>query len=336
MKIGGEMESKTVLITGGAGYVGSALVPRLLETNHTVIVYDLYMYGDVFKNIEDKTNLIQIKADIRDKKKLVDAAKDVDSVIHLACISNDPSYELDPDLGKSINYDAFFNVLESAKQNHVRRFIYASTSSVYGIKEEKNVTEDAVCEPLTDYSKYKLECEKALLSDNSDMKKVVLRPATVCGYAPRLRLDLVVNILTIHALVNKKIRVYGGKQLRPNINIKDRVRVYETLLEAPVEKIDGEIFNAGYQNISVEDIATIVNNTINDPSIELEHVPTDDIRSYHINSDKIKKILGFEPKYTIEEAIQTLKIAYEKGLIVDGLNNPLYHNIKLMKNSSLM
>lgn len=331
-----ELEFKNVLITGGAGYVGSALVPSLLDKGYNVTVYDLYLYGDVFKDIENHPNLNQIKADIRDKKSLIDASKNVDTIIHLACISNDPSYELDPELGKSINYNSFFNLLEASRLNKIKRFIYASTSSVYGIKKEKNIRETATCKPLTDYSKFKLECEKLLLDYNdSDMDRVVLRPATVCGYARRLRLDLVVNILTIHALVNKKIKIFGGKQLRPNINIKDRVRVYETLLKAPSDKIDGEIFNAGYQNVSVDKIADLIKNTLGNPSLELEHIPTDDIRSYHINSDKIRDVLGFEPKYTIEEGILSIKKAYENGLINDGLNNPLYHNIKLMQNIGL-
>jgi len=325
-------ELKHILITGGAGYVGSALVPYLLEKGYRVTVYDLYLYGDVFHNLHHHPHLVQVKADIRDKKRLMEAARNTDAFLHLACISNDPSYELDPNLGKSINYDAFFNVLDAAEVNNVRRFIYASTSSVYGIKEERNVRETASCEPLTDYSKYKLECEHMLLThENNGMERVVVRPATVCGYAPRLRLDLVVNILTIHALINKKIKIFGGQQLRPNININDMIRVYETLLTAPSDTINGEIFNAGYQNLTVQQIAELVRETINDPSIMLEEIPTDDIRSYHINSEKIREVLDFKPEYTIEDAVQSLNDAFTRGWIKDGLHNPLYHNIKLMQ-----
>lgn len=328
---------KNVLITGGAGYVGSALSSKLIEKGLIVKVFDLYIYGDVFFHMKNNDRLIQIKADIRDKKKLIESAENVDAIIHLACISNDPSYELDPTLGKTINYDAFFNVLEAARINDVKRIIYASTSSVYGLKKEKNVRETSTCEPLTDYSKYKLECEKALLDfgKNHDIEHMVLRPATVCGYTSRLRLDLVVNILTIHALINKKIRIFGGTQLRPNINIEDMVRVYELLLSAPKEKINGEIFNAGYQNYSVEDLAKIIKNVIGDPEIVFDRVPTDDIRSYHINSDKIRRVLGFKPKYTIEDGVGSLVDAYKKGLIVDGLNNPVYYNIKMMQKINL-
>ena len=330
-----KVKNKKVLITGGAGYVGSALVPSMLEKGYNVTVYDLYMYGDVFSDIKNP-NLIQVKGDIRDKEALIEASKGVDVIMHLACISNDPSFELDPDLGKSINLDAFYNVLAAVKENNVKRFIYASSSSVYGVKEEPNVREDTKPNPLTDYSKFKLECEKIMQeTDLGGTTKTIIRPATVCGYAPRLRLDLVVNILAINALVNKKIKVYGGSQLRPNINIKDMVRAYEALLEAPHEKIHGEAFNAGYQNRTVKEIAEIVKKVIGDEGIELEVVPSDDIRSYHINSDKMKEVVGFEPEYTIEEAVQTLADAYEKGLIVDGLNNHLYYNIKKMQEVKL-
>ena len=164
---------------------------------------------------------------------------------------------------------------------------------------------------------------------------MVLRPATVCGYATRLRLDLVVNILTINALMNKKIKIFGGKQLRPNINIKDMVRVYELLLSAPKNKLNKEIFNAGYQNHSVNELAKIIKQTIGDDDIVFETVPTDDVRSYHINSDKIREVLGFKPNYTIEDAVASLTDAYKKGIITDGLSNPLYYNIKTMKSINL-
>jgi len=327
---------KNLLITGGAGYVGSALIPSLLEKEYNVTVYDLYLYGNVFSHLKDHPNLTQVKADIRNKNKILDAAKNIDAIIHLACISNDPSYELDPNLGKSINYDAFFNVLDAAKKNNVKRFIYASSSSVYGIKNEKNVRENVPAEPLTDYSKFKLECEKKLLNfDEPNMERAVVRPATVCGYAPRLRLDLVVNILTIHALINKKIKIFGGEQLRPNINIKDMVRVYEALLSAPAKKINGQVFNAGYQNLSVNKIAELIRDTVSDPSVMFETIPTDDIRSYHINSDKIREFLDFVPKYSIQDGIKSICKAHESRLIKDGLNNPLYHNIKLMQKVNL-
>ncbi|MBI2143992.1 SDR family oxidoreductase [Candidatus Woesearchaeota archaeon] len=337
VQIPGKETIRKVLVTGGAGYVGSALVPSLLSKGYEVVVYDLYIYGEVFKGIEN-SGLTEIKADIRDREKLVDAAKGADAIIHLACISNDPSFELNPELGKTINFDAFYNVLEAARANSIKRLIYASTSSVYGLKPEKNVVEEATLEPLTDYSKYKAECEKVLKEEGEDIEWVTIRPATVCGYARRLRLDLVVNILTINGLVNRKIKIFGGNQLRPNLNIKDMARAYELLLTAPWKKLRHQTFNVGYQNMTVTEIAALAKKTVEKAlgeKVELEIVPTNDNRSYHINSDKIKKALGFTPIYTVEEAIETLADAFRKGLLNDPLNNPLYHNIKRMQELKL-
>jgi len=330
-----ESRFKKILITGGAGYVGSELTSSLLNKGYNVKVFDLYIYGEVFKDIKN-SNLTKIKGDIRDKNMLIKATKDVDAVIHLACISNDPSFELDPKLGKSINYDAFFNVVEAARINNVKRFIYASTSSVYGVKTERNVVEEMPLEPLTDYSKFKASCESVLQNiKDMDMEWTIIRPATVCGYSKRLRLDLVVNLLTINALINKKIRVIGGNRLRPNINIKDMVGAYELLLSAPGKKINGQIFNAGYQNLTVTEIANLVKEVYGHPDLVIEHVPTNDIRSYHINSDKIKRVLGFEAKFTVEDAIKDLIDAFNRGLIKDGLNNSLHWNVKRMQELNL-
>ncbi|MBU1007100.1 MAG: SDR family oxidoreductase, partial [Candidatus Omnitrophica bacterium] len=208
-----------ILVTGGAGYVGASLVPELLRVGYRVKVIDLYLFGKgVLDQVKDDPGLKEIKGDIRDKKFLEENLRDVDAVIHLACISNDPSFELNPKLGKSINYDAFLGLVRLAKASGVRRFIYASSSSVYGIKNEENVTEDLSLEPLTDYSKYKALCEEELFKDATrDFTAVVLRPATVCGYSPRQRLDLIVNILTNLAVNKGEITVFGGEQKRPNI-----------------------------------------------------------------------------------------------------------------------
>lgn len=324
-------KQKKILIIGGAGYVGSALVPELLRKGYEVVVYDLYLYGDVFGNLRGR-NLVEIKGDIRDKNRLLSAGAGVDQVIHLACISNDPSFELSPKLGKSINYDAFPNVIEVVKANGVKRLIYASSSSVYGVKSGE-VTEDVELAPLTDYARYKMECERIL--EGSGVNYVVVRPATVCGYAPRLRLDVVVNILTINALVKKKIRIIGEHLLRPNINIKDMVGVYECLLEADDNLVRRQVFNAGHQNMTIGEIARLVVEVLGDRGIMLENVKTDDARSYHVNSKKIKRVLGFECKYDVGEAILALKTAFERGLIIDGLNNPIYYNVKLMQKINL-
>src|SRR5438093_2905224 len=260
---------KSILVTGGAGYVGSALVPELLKQGYRVKVVDLFWYGlEAFGDINRHPQLELVELDIRDSTRLTQELKGIDAVIHLACISNDPSFELDPTLGKSINYDAFCGLLQGSIDQGVRRFIYASSSSIYGVKEDPNVREDAEPQPLTDYSRFKLDCERDLLAQAQvkGMERVIVRPATVCGYAPRLRLDLTVNILSIHALVNHKIRIFGGKQLRPNLNIKDMVGAYLTFLESPGEKIDRAAFNVGFQNRSVEDIAMIVKNRLGDKS----------------------------------------------------------------------
>ncbi len=324
------MKYKNIFITGGAGYVGSALVPKLLDNGYNVTVYDLFIYGDFLRN---NANLKKIKGDIRDKDKLIKATKGADAFIHLACISNDPSFDINPELGKSINFNAFPDILNAAKNARVKRFILASSTSQYGIKDTNiEVTEDTYPEPITDYAKFKMECEKILSElDVGNMEYVCVRPATICGYAPRLRLDLSVNTLAINALVNKKIKIFGGSQLRPNLNINDMIRVYELMLTAPTEKINKQAFNVGYQNKSIKELAEIVKETIGDPNIEFEFTKTDDIRSYHINSEKIKNVLGFETKFTIEDAVRSLMDAYKKGLIINGLENPIYYNVQQMK-----
>jgi nucleoside-diphosphate-sugar epimerase len=253
----------------------------------------------------------------------------------LACISNDPSFELNPDLGKSINLDPFEPMVQIAKEGGVKRFIYASSSSVYGIKDEPNVTEDMELQPLTDYSKFKAECEKILKKyESDDFTAMTIRPATVCGYSPRLRLDLTVNILTNFAVNKGFIKVFGGEQKRPNIHIQDMTDLYCLLLELPAEKIQGKIFNAGYENFKVNEIAQMVKNVVGD-DVDITVEPTNDNRSYHISSALIKKEIGFEPKHSIEDAVKDLKDAFEKGLIKDSFNNEKYFNVKLMQNINL-
>lgn len=330
----GMAENTTIMVTGGGGYVGSLLVPTLLERGHRVRVADLFWYGeDVFGNANRHPNLSRVRADIRDTSAMAEAVRGVDAVIHLACISNDPSFELNPQLGRTINLDAFPGLVNAAVKAGVRRFIYASSSSVYGVKSDPQVTEDAVPEPLTDYSRFKLECEKLLmqLAGKSGMTCAIVRPATVCGYAPRLRLDLTVNILTIHALVNRRIRIFGGKQLRPNLNIMDMVRAYELFLTAPHGLIHGVPFNIGFENHPVERIAEIVKDTLSDAGIELAYETTDDIRSYQVNSDRVRNTLGFAPQHMIEEAVTSIAKAYHDGAIKDPMTNPLYYNIKRMQ-----
>jgi len=322
-----------VFITGGAGYVGAVLVPNLLEKGYGVTVLDLMIYGE---NVLPKhPNLNTVKGDIRDQALLKKLIPEYDAVIHLACISNDPSFELNPDLGKSINLDAFRPLVEISKSCSVKRFIYASSSSVYGIKDEPNVHEEMVLEPLTDYSKFKADCEKILAEYQSDeFTTVTIRPATVCGYSPRQRLDVVVNILTNLAYHKREISVFGGDQLRPNIHIADMVEAYRVLLNADKEKIAGKIFNAGYENQPVSKIAETVKNVVGE-DVKLITTPSDDNRSYHISSQKIKDEIGFETTHTIQDAVEDLCAAFDKGLFPNSLEDEMYFNIKRMQNVEL-
>ena len=322
-----------IFITGGAGYVGAVLVPNLLENGYVVTVLDLMIYGE--NVLPSHPNLNAVKGDIRDQALLQKLLPGHDAVIHLACISNDPSFELNPDLGKSINLDAFQPLVEISKSCSVKRFIYASSSSVYGIKDEPNVHEEMVLEPLTDYSQFKADCEKILAEYQSDdFTTVTIRPATVCGYSPRQRLDVVVNILTNLAYHKREISVFGGDQLRPNIHIADMVEAYRVLLNADKEKIAGKIFNAGYENQPVSKIAETVKNVVGE-DVKLITTPSDDNRSYHISSQKIKDEIGFETTHTIQDAVEDLCAAFEKGLLPNSLENEMYFNIKRMQNLSL-
>ena len=327
-----------VLVTGGAGYVGSALVPKLLEKGYRVKVVDLFIYGDA---LPEDPNLEKLKGDIRDQKLLEESLRGCDAVIHLACISNDPSFELNPALSRSINYDAFGPLVRISKEQWVGRFIYASTSSVYGISDTDNVTEEHPLVPITDYNKYKGLCEPILLAEQAtDFTTVVIRPATLCGYAPRQRLDLAVNILTNHAVNLNRINVFGGEQMRPNLHIDDVVDLYLMLLEVPDDSIAGQIFNAGYQNHKISDIARIVHDVVLDSRgggdpVEIATTPSDDRRSYHISSEKIKRELGFVPKRKIDDGVRDLVQAFQAGRLPDSLENIRYYNIKTMQQINL-
>lgn len=331
MKKDNNKKFNNILVTGGAGYVGAVLVPELLRKGYKVKVLDLYLFGDnVLDSVKTDLNLKQIKGDIRDVNLLEREIVGVDAIIHLACISNDPSFELNPLLGKSINYDAFLPLIKISKDLGVKRFIYASTSSVYGIKQEENVTEELSLEPLTDYSKYKVLCEEALLKEtSSDFVAVVLRPATVCGYSPRQRLDLTVNILTNYAVNKGMINVFGGEQKRPNIHIKDMVDAYLLMLEVEDRLISGRIFNVGYENYKVKEIAQMVKKVVG-PHIEIKISPTDDLRSYHISSEKITKELKFKPVYSVGEAVKDLVRAFKNGKLSAPMEDIRYYNIKTM------
>ena len=328
--------TKNVLVTGGAGYCGSLLVPQLLAEGYNVTVYDLLYFGDSFLP-KDNSRLKVIPGDIRDLAKLNSALQKQDVVLSLACISNDASFELDESLSTTINLDAFEPMVVTAKKAGVKRFVYASSSSVYGVSDKPNVTEDHPLVPLTLYNKYKGMCEPLLLKHTDDrFVGVVFRPATVCGYAPRLRLDLSVNILTNHAVTNNKITVFGGSQLRPNLHVQDYADLCKLLLVAPTEKIANQIFNCGYQNMTIMEIAHMVKKVVEQElpqkaPIDIVTTPTDDNRSYHINSDKIKKTLGFAPKHTIEEAVRDLCRAFRDGKIPNSFSDDRFYNVRTLK-----
>ena len=327
---------KNILVTGGAGYCGSLLVPQLLDQGYNVTVYDLMYFGDSFFP-KGHPRLKAIKGDIRDTARLAAAMQGQEAVLSLACISNDASFELNERLSTTINLDAFEPMVIAAKKAGVKRFAYASSSSVYGVSDKPNVTEDHPLVPLTLYNKYKGMCEPLLLKHTDDkFVGVVFRPATVCGYAPRLRLDLSVNILTNHAITNNKITVFGGSQLRPNLHVQDYADLCKLLLTAPSEKIANQIFNCGYQNMTIMEIAQMVKKVVEQEfpekaPIEIVTTPTDDNRSYHINSDKIKNVLGFTPKHTIEEAVRDLCRAFREGKIVNSFADDRFYNVRTLK-----
>jgi nucleoside-diphosphate-sugar epimerase len=322
----------TVLVTGGAGYVGSVLTPKLLAAGHKVRVLDKFYFGTgPLDAVRGHANLTEIHADLRDAQALEAALFGCDAVVHLACISNDPSFELDPALGRSINYDAFLPLVRMAKRHGVERFIYASSSSVYGIKDEDDVTEELPLRPLTDYSKYKALCEEVLARERGPgLTTLIIRPATVCGYSPRLRLDLSVNILTNLAYHRREITVFGGTQRRPNLHIDDMTDLYVSAMQWPAEKIDGKIYNAGWQNLAIRQIAELVRQEVGD-DVRITTSPTDDLRSYHISSEKIKRELGWVPKRTVADAVLDLLVAFRADKVTDPMTNARYYNIRTMQ-----
>ena len=327
---------RNVLVTGGGGYVGAVLVPKLLAAGYGVTVLDLFLFGKgVFDATRENPKLRLTSGDLRQSATVEAALAGCDAVIHLACISNDPSFELDPALGKSINLDAFRPLVRAAKAAGVRRFIYASSSSVYGVKEGVSVTEDLPLAPLTDYSKFKAVCERILAEERMPgFVTLTLRPATVCGYSPRQRLDLVVNILTNHAVNTRRIKVFGGSQLRPNLHIEDMTDLYVQCLAAPDDQIDGRTWNAGYENHTVQQLAETVRDVVGGP-IALELVPTDDNRSYHVSSERIRREFGFVPQRTIGQAVADLNGAFADGRLPDAMTDSRYYNIRVMQEARL-
>jgi len=324
---------RRVLLIGGAGYVGTELQSSLLSAGYQVRVFDTFWYksGMLYKADGKFDSRIEyVKGDIRDLPLLKKAMAGIDSCIHLACVSNDPSYELDPNLSRDINFDSFVNFVPLLNSSSTKRFIFASSSSVYGIKSEPNVTEELDCEPISDYSKYKVKCEEFLISNiGRKITTTILRPSTVCGYSRRQRFDLVVNVLTLNALRNGLIRVDGGDQYRPNLHIKDMVSCYLHVLESDSAAINLQTFNVAGENLKVLDIANKVKQELGQvPNIEI--LPVIDARSYRVSGEKIAKTLGFVPRFSVDDAIRDLISAYRANLFPD-LDKSEYYNIRRMQ-----
>ena len=330
---------KKVMVTGGAGYKGCVLVPKLLKAGYEVVVYDLMLFGSAGLPADPKLTIIE--GDIRDTARYARAVEGCDAVIHMACISNDPSFELDPELSRTINYDCFEPLVLASKQAGVGRFIYVSSSSVYGVSDAPEVTEEHPLVPLTDYNKYKGMCEPILLRHQSkDFVTVIVRPATVCGYSPRMRFDLTVNILTNHAVNRGAITVFGGAQKRPNIHIEDVTDLYVNLLVYPADLVAGEIFNAGYENHTVAQLAQLAQAVVqheypDKTPIRIDTTSSNDNRSYHVSSRKIAEKLGYRPQHTIEDAVQDLCRAFKAEKFPDSLSSEDYVNVKTVKKLSL-
>ena len=297
------------------------------------MVYDTFWFGD---SLPQDARLKRVKGDLRDVAAYSDAIAGCDTVIHLACISNDTSFALDEKLSTTINLHAFEPLVRASEKAGIQRFINASTSSVYGVSDAPEVFEDHPKVPLTLYNRYKWECEEILQAADPKFTWVTIRPATVCGYSPRCRLDLSVNILTNHAVNKGKITVFGGTQKRPNLHIQDMVDAYKLLLRLPADKIDRKTYNCGFQNQTIMQIAESVKRVVEQEfpekgSIAIDVTESDDKRSYHINSEKIRRELGFSTRYTIEDAVRGLCAAFRKGRLPNSFDDDTYYNVRKLK-----
>jgi len=329
--------NKTILVIGGAGYIGSALVPKLLRQGYAVRVLDLYFFGrDVFLPWRGPM-LEEVVGDMRDREALAQVMRGADVIINLACISNDPSFELNPEFSKAINYDAIHGIIREAIRADAGRLIHASTASVYGVQDKDDATEDMPFEkfvPVSDYNKYKALAEELIKKDlMPHIPTIIIRPSTVCGWSPRLRLDLTVNIFVHQAVRYGHLTTFGGKQMRPNIHIDDITDLYVCLAAEPESRIAGKIYNAGNENLSIQDIAERVRSIVGpmmNKEITIHVQPSNDPRSYRVSSEKIKKELGFIPQKKIDDAARELVEAFLGGRIPDP-DDARYYNVKTMK-----
>lgn len=305
-----------ILVTGGCGYKGHVLIPKLLNEGHDVVCFDIQWFGNF---LERHNNLTIIEGDVRNIDSI--PLEGVECIIHLASIANDPCGDLNPKLTWEVSALSTMQLADKAKRCGVKRFIYASSGSVYGIKDEEQVTEDLLLEPISEYNKTKMVAERVLLSYQDDMTIQIIRPATVCGYSRRMRLDVSVNLLTMHALSKGKITVFGGKQIRPNIHIDDLTDLYIHFIKNP--QFTG-IYNAGFENISILDIAEMVTKHL---PVDIEVTDSNDPRSYRVNSDKVLST-GFKPKKKVENAIEEIIEKFNSGNLKD---DEKYYNLKWMQ-----
>jgi nucleoside-diphosphate-sugar epimerase len=304
-----------ILVTGGCGYTGVLLTQELLRAGHEVVVVDIQWFGNT---LEDHQNLQVCKVDIRETGSI--PFEGVDVIFHLANVANDPSVDLDPTLSWEVNALAALQIAESAVKAKVKRLIYASSGSVYGIQDAERVTEDLQLVPISVYNKTKMVAERVLLSYAGQMEIYCVRPATVCGVSPRQRLDVAVNMLTLQALERGEITVFGGDQTRPNIHIKDLIRTYTHFLDSDCGP---GIYNAGFENLSIGEIAERVQEAV---PCKITTTPPNDPRSYRLCSDKLLST-GFVPKHSVAEAMVDLQKAYANG---DVRDTPECHNVKWM------
>lgn len=311
------MTNKNILVTGGLGFVGSKLVPNLLSRGFFVTVIDVGWFGNF---IDHHSNLTLIKDDIRNIKNI--ELGTFDTVIHLANIANDPAVDLNPTLSWEVNVLAGYQLIDKLVTVSCPHFIFASSGSVYGIKTEKEVTEELELVPISTYNKTKMIAERVFLSFSDRIRVHCVRPATVCGWSPRMRLDVAVNLLTMQALENNEITVLGGQQTRPNIHIDDMVNVYTHLIDN--EDIMSGCYNAGFENLKIQEIAEIISKKLN---VKINVKESNDPRSYNQNSDKLLAT-GFKQEYTVEDAVDEIIKRYRDGELV---NNEKWHTVSRMK-----